>query len=146
MMPLDVKPASTMYLGEGEGGGQHARVPVWRRARLRHVLRHLRRLARASLADHHQALAGVRLRRRPCHRRDELLLEAVHGQARALLGHRFVAPGASKHCALRPGTILVVDNWRVLHGRTAFTGKRVMAGAYLHREDVESRWRHLTSS
>ena len=62
------------------------------------------------------------------------------------LGHRFAAPGASKHCALRPGTILVVDNWRVLHGRTAFTGKRVMAGAYLNREDVESRWRHLTSS
>ncbi|POS82414.1 hypothetical protein EPUL_004995, partial [Erysiphe pulchra] len=31
---------------------------------------------------------------------------------------------------LKPGRPLIFDNWRVLHGRTAFTGKRRMCGAY----------------
>ncbi|KAK4983039.1 hypothetical protein LTR66_008985 [Elasticomyces elasticus] len=31
---------------------------------------------------------------------------------------------------LRPGRPLIFDNWRVLHGRSAFTGKRRMCGAY----------------
>jgi len=31
---------------------------------------------------------------------------------------------------LRPGTLLVFDNWRVLHGRAAFTGVRRMCGGY----------------
>ena len=39
---------------------------------------------------------------------------------------------------LRPGDMLVFDNWRVLHGRGAFRGKRKMAGAYINREDFES--------
>jgi trimethyllysine dioxygenase len=39
---------------------------------------------------------------------------------------------------LRPGRALVFDNWRVLHGRAAFRGERVLTGAYLNREDVES--------
>ena len=39
---------------------------------------------------------------------------------------------------LRPGDMLVFDNWRVLHGRGAFHGKRKMAGAYINREDFES--------
>ena len=39
---------------------------------------------------------------------------------------------------LRPGDMLVFDNWRVLHGRGAFCGKRKMAGAYINREDFES--------
>ena len=36
---------------------------------------------------------------------------------------------------LQPGQMLIFDNWRVLHGRGAFQGKRKMAGAYLNRED-----------
>lgn len=39
---------------------------------------------------------------------------------------------------LRPGMALVFDNWRVLHGRMAYTGKRVFCGCYHNREDFES--------
>jgi trimethyllysine dioxygenase len=42
---------------------------------------------------------------------------------------------------LTPGDMLVFDNWRVLHGRGAFAGRRKMAGAYLNHEDFESRVR-----
>ena len=44
---------------------------------------------------------------------------------------------------LRPGDLLIFDNWRVLHARTAYTGNRRMAGCYLNREDFESRLRLL---
>ncbi len=39
---------------------------------------------------------------------------------------------------LRPGEMLVFDNWRLLHGRTEFTGQRTMTGCYVNREDFES--------
>ena len=45
--------------------------------------------------------------------------------------------------ALRPGDMVVFDNWRVLHGRRAFRGERVIAGGYVNREDVESTARRL---
>lgn len=44
---------------------------------------------------------------------------------------------------LAPGTVLFVDNWRVLHGRTAFTGHRAIVGAYLGRSDFLNRARIL---
>ncbi|HEX2782888.1 MAG TPA: trimethyllysine dioxygenase, partial [Ilumatobacteraceae bacterium] len=44
---------------------------------------------------------------------------------------------------LRPGEALLFDNWRVLHGRYAYTGKRTLCGAYLNHEDFESRLRLL---
>jgi trimethyllysine dioxygenase len=44
---------------------------------------------------------------------------------------------------LQPGTVLVFDNWRVLHGRSAFTGERRVCGAYLNRDDWVSRWKML---
>ncbi|ORY29175.1 hypothetical protein BCR39DRAFT_575262 [Naematelia encephala] len=40
---------------------------------------------------------------------------------------------------LRPGTLLVIDNWRVMHGRSAFTGDRRMCGAYIGADDWRSR-------
>ena len=40
---------------------------------------------------------------------------------------------------LKPGTVLFVDNWRVLHGRSAFTGKRIVTGCYLPRDDWLSK-------
>ncbi|KAF2970067.1 hypothetical protein GQX73_g3505 [Xylaria multiplex] len=43
---------------------------------------------------------------------------------------------------LKPGTVLIFDNWRVLHGRTAFTGMRRICGGYLNRDDFISRWRN----
>ncbi|KAM4696489.1 trimethyllysine dioxygenase, mitochondrial [Rhinophrynus dorsalis] len=37
---------------------------------------------------------------------------------------------------LKPGKVLFVDNWRVLHGRESFTGYRQLCGCYLTRDDV----------
>ena len=45
----------------------------------------------------------------------------------------------------RPGTAMLFDNWRVLHGRAAYTGHRHLCGCYVNREDFESRRRMLTS-
>jgi len=42
---------------------------------------------------------------------------------------------------LVPGRALIFDNWRVLHGRSKFTGKRRMCGGYINRDDFMSRWR-----
>lgn len=44
---------------------------------------------------------------------------------------------------LGPGEMLIFDNWRTLHGREAYRGHRKLAGAYLNKEDVESRLRVL---
>lgn len=44
---------------------------------------------------------------------------------------------------LEPGDVLVIDNWRTLHGRMAYTGTRVFEGCYHNREDFESRLRVL---
>jgi trimethyllysine dioxygenase len=40
---------------------------------------------------------------------------------------------------LSPGTLVVIDNWRVMHGRSAFTGARRMCGAYVGNDDWRSR-------
>jgi trimethyllysine dioxygenase len=37
-----------------------------------------------------------------------------------------------------PGQAMLFDNWRVLHGRAAYTGHRHLCGAYVNREDYES--------
>uniref|UniRef100_A0A182P3E3 Trimethyllysine dioxygenase, mitochondrial n=1 Tax=Anopheles epiroticus TaxID=199890 RepID=A0A182P3E3_9DIPT len=39
---------------------------------------------------------------------------------------------------LTPGTVLIFDNWRVLHGRMAYSGKRVMTGCYVARTEYQS--------
>jgi trimethyllysine dioxygenase len=44
---------------------------------------------------------------------------------------------------LLPGSVLLFDNWRLLHARDAYVGYRRLAGAYLNKEDVESRLRVL---
>ncbi|XP_046577480.1 trimethyllysine dioxygenase, mitochondrial-like [Haliotis rubra] len=36
---------------------------------------------------------------------------------------------------LHPGMVLLVNNWRVLHGRASFSGRRVVCGCYLPRDD-----------
>lgn len=43
---------------------------------------------------------------------------------------------------LRPGTTVIFDNHRVLHGRSAFTGLRRICGGYISMEDFVSRWRN----
>ncbi|KAJ5525024.1 Trimethyllysine dioxygenase [Penicillium frequentans] len=44
---------------------------------------------------------------------------------------------------LEPGTALIFDNWRMLHGRSEFTGKRRMCGGYVNNDDFISRLRLL---
>lgn len=34
---------------------------------------------------------------------------------------------------LNPGTVMIFDNWRVLHGRERYTGKRQITGCYVAR-------------
>lgn len=36
---------------------------------------------------------------------------------------------------LRPGTILFIDNWRILHGRMGFTGTRRFCSCYISKRD-----------
>jgi len=45
---------------------------------------------------------------------------------------------------LRPGMALIFDNWRLLHGRLGYTGKRVFCGCYHNHEDYESALRTLS--
>lgn len=45
-----------------------------------------------------------------------------------------------------PGEAMLFDNWRVLHGRTAYTGHRHLCGAYVNREDYESKLRLVACS
>ena len=44
---------------------------------------------------------------------------------------------------LLPGTALLFDNWRTLHGRRAYQGFRRLCGAYLNKEDFDSKLRVL---
>jgi trimethyllysine dioxygenase len=45
---------------------------------------------------------------------------------------------------LAPGKPVIFDNWRVLHGRSAFTGKRRICGGYVNRDDWVSRFKITT--
>jgi trimethyllysine dioxygenase len=47
---------------------------------------------------------------------------------------------------LSPGTALLFDNWRTLHGRRAYQGFRWLCGAYLNKEDFDSKLRVLRKS
>ncbi|MEI8238025.1 MAG: trimethyllysine dioxygenase [Actinomycetota bacterium] len=60
-----------------------------------------------------------------------------------LFDHIANEPAMQWRHVLQPGEAMLFDNWRVLHGRTAFTGHRRMCGGYVNREDVESRLRQL---
>lgn len=42
---------------------------------------------------------------------------------------------------LDPGTVMVFDNYRILHGRNAFCGKRTMTGCYVQRTEYLSALR-----
>ncbi|XP_078347691.1 trimethyllysine dioxygenase, mitochondrial-like [Oculina patagonica] len=42
---------------------------------------------------------------------------------------------------LVPGSLLVMANWRVLHGRSSFTGKRAMHGCYVNGDDFFGKYR-----
>ena len=44
---------------------------------------------------------------------------------------------------LQPGSVLLLNNWRVMHGRTGFEGARSMTGCYVSRTDFMSAARLL---
>lgn len=73
---------------------------------------------------------------------DEQDMEAFYDAVR-LFDEVANEPSMQWRHVLQPGEALLVDNWRVLHGRTAYTGERRVCGGYLNREDVESRLRTL---
>ena len=39
---------------------------------------------------------------------------------------------------LKPGELLIFNNWRVLHGRGSFDGTRKISGCYINKEDFDS--------
>ncbi|KAI0703815.1 mitochondrial protein [Cytidiella melzeri] len=49
------------------------------------------------------------------------------------------SPDSEYWVQLAPGTAVVVDNHRVLHGRSAFDGKRRMCGAYIGADEYRSK-------
>ena len=57
---------------------------------------------------------------------------------------REIKDTANGYCLnLSPGTILLVDNWRVMHARNGFRGKRIMSGCYVTRDDFMSSAKSL---
>ena len=46
---------------------------------------------------------------------------------------------------LQPGTPVIFDNQRYLHGRRAFEGQRRVCGGYIGMDDFLARWRSVTS-
>ena len=60
-----------------------------------------------------------------------------------LLEELIARPGNRVEIRLAEGQMILIDNWRLLHGRRSFTGSREMAGGYLNREDLESVLRRL---
>lgn len=45
---------------------------------------------------------------------------------------------------LQKGRVVLFDNWRILHGRSSFKGKRRLCGAYINHDDYMSRLLTLT--
>jgi len=64
-------------------------------------------------------------------------------QALGNFARRANRPDMQYRRRLKPGEVVLFDNWRVLHGRAAYQGYRRLAGVYLNKEDVESRLRVL---
>ena len=42
---------------------------------------------------------------------------------------------------LKPGELLIFNNWRILHGRSSFNGTRKISGCYINKEDFDSSCR-----
>lgn len=55
------------------------------------------------------------------------------------LAKKILDPKNTWSFKLTPDTVILIDNWRVLHGRTEFTGMRRLTGAYIPRDDLISR-------
>jgi len=53
------------------------------------------------------------------------------------------APSSRLKLRLGPGSVLLLDNWRVAHGREPYVGERSLYGAYVLRDTMDSKRRYL---
>ncbi|CAK5271049.1 unnamed protein product [Mycena citricolor] len=69
---------------------------------------------------------------------DPYLVEAWYEAIRTW--HKLLSSADSEYWVqLHPGTAVIIDNHRVLHGRSSFTGKRRMCGAYIGVDEYRSK-------
>jgi trimethyllysine dioxygenase len=69
---------------------------------------------------------------------DPYLVEDWYNAIR--IWHKFLTSSDSEYWVqLTPGTAVVINNHRVLHGRSAFDGKRRMCGAYIGMDEYRSK-------
>ncbi|CAJ0574774.1 unnamed protein product, partial [Mesorhabditis spiculigera] len=52
-----------------------------------------------------------------------------------------LSPSRSLRISLQPGTVIFIDNFRLLHARTEFQGDRTMCGCYMSRDDILAKGR-----
>ena len=64
---------------------------------------------------------------------------------RRLLASILTDPSMELHHPLQPGTMAIVHNHRVLHGRTAFQGMRGLCGCYIGDDEFQSKLRRMAS-
>lgn len=69
-------------------------------------------------------------------------IEPTYAATKSLVSHIFDEDYWLRF-ALQPGDVLVFDNHRVLHGRTAFSGQRHFRYCYVDRDDFHNRLRLL---
>ena len=67
-------------------------------------------------------------------------------RALKLFNRSIIDPANEITLRLAPGTALLFDNWRTLHGRRAYQGHRWLCGAYLNKEDFDSKLRVLRAA
>jgi trimethyllysine dioxygenase len=68
---------------------------------------------------------------------------AVHYQALQSLMSIIQSPDNEVWLHLEPHELLCTNNWRVMHGRSSFTGSRRLMGCYISVQDYSARIRHL---
>ena len=73
---------------------------------------------------------------------EEVVLFYEH---RRLLSAIVTDPKMELRLPLQPGTMAVIHNHRVMHGRTAFTGRRGLCGCYIGDDEFRSVLRQLVS-
>ncbi|CAK1578089.1 unnamed protein product [Parnassius mnemosyne] len=59
------------------------------------------------------------------------------------LSRYYEEPSNQWQFKLTPGVVIAIDNFRVLHGRTSFTGNRILCGSYVSRSDWLDKARTL---
>ncbi|KAF5341883.1 hypothetical protein D9611_001861 [Ephemerocybe angulata] len=93
------------------------------------------------LGQHNGTLGQVRWNNDDRSVMNHLEPSAVEGwyEAIRLWNKTLSRPDSEYWVQLQPGTAVVVDNHRVLHGRSAFTGKRRMCGAYIGVDEYKSK-------